>query len=112
MQLAGRSDEIDISETTIAALKLAWPRKDIDVELAKMHLWLLGVTKARRPVYMLRFIKGWLGRCADKPIVIVNRRRDNIDQLTGRYGHTAGVDGTPFFPSTRVIRQQDDGDVG
>jgi hypothetical protein len=61
MILAGKHGPVELSADTIAALKLSYATKNIDLETARAALW-LERNPSRRPVRMLRFLETWLKR--------------------------------------------------
>ena len=112
MILLSRSGEFEISEQTVNALRLAYPDKQVDRELALMHLWLLS-NPARRPVKMLTFVKAWLKRAkAYNPTK--EARRANIAGLCGwdKRDDPASMDDAAIRAPDRIVWEQSDGDVG
>ena len=73
MLLPCRSGDVDLSTDTIAALKRKYPTRDVDGEIAKMHLWLLRYPK-RRPINVWLFVDNWLKRApaVNRPPPVVN----------------------------------------
>lgn len=54
---------VELGAETIAALKCRYPTKDVERELAKMHLWTLSrKSDARRPKDVWAFVRNWLLR--------------------------------------------------
>lgn len=64
MILHCKNGTVEVNDVTIRALKKAWPTKDIDTELAKMHLWLF-LHENRRPTYFWSFIRNWMRKAPD-----------------------------------------------
>jgi hypothetical protein len=64
MILPCKSGDVELSAAYIAALRQAYPTKDIDTELARAHLWLVA-NPARRPVRWPAFLRNWLKRADD-----------------------------------------------
>ena len=109
MILLGREGEYELSEQTIAALRYAYPDKNVDRELALMHLWLLS-NAARRPVLLLKFVKAWLKRAkAYNPTK--EARRANIAGLCG-WNHTPSVDDAIVRPPSLGVWESDGEHVG
>lgn len=73
MELTTRDGAVELSTDTIAALKRKHPTRDVDAEIAKMHLWLLRYPK-RRPVNVWLFVDNWLRRspAVNRPPTVVN----------------------------------------
>ena len=112
MILLGKVGEFELTAQTVDALRLAYADKQVDRELALMHLWLLS-NPARRPVKVLTFVKAWLKRArAYNPTK--EARRANIAGLCGwnKRDDPASVDGTAVQPLRLELRQQGDDDVG
>jgi len=66
----------DVAPEMINAWKAAYPRIDVDVELAKMHAWLASNPRKARKTLWTRFVTNWLARA--KP----TERRAVTCQLT------------------------------
>jgi hypothetical protein len=59
IKLWTKTTEVEIDEQTIEALQSKWPSRDVQVELKRMHLWLLRYP-VRRPATIWRFVDNWL----------------------------------------------------
>jgi hypothetical protein len=62
--LQAKNGVVELNDITIRALHQAWPTKDVDTELAKMHLWLLAHPH-KRPTYFWTFTRNWLRKSPD-----------------------------------------------
>ena len=62
--LKAKNGVIELNDVTIRALKEVWKTKDVDTELAKMHLWLEAHSE-RRPVYFWVFMRKWMVKAPD-----------------------------------------------
>ncbi len=67
MKISTSTGEFEITETLIKAWRANWPAVDVELELARMHLWLMK-NAARRPVRPIRFIETWFKRCKPKMV--------------------------------------------
>lgn len=73
VRIWGKSDYIDLEETTIQQLERAYPSIDIRTEVARAHVWTLGHEK-RRPANVWRFLRAWFRRSPKtvKPLPITS----------------------------------------
>jgi len=62
--LKAKNGVIELNDVTIRALKEVWKTKDVDTELAKMHLW-LEAHPNKRPAYFWLFLKNWFRKAPD-----------------------------------------------
>ena len=77
----GRDFQPDI--TAIRAFMKAYPKLDLDAELAKMDCWCLANPGKRKTASgALRFINSWLSRAAPTPVTNSTRHRTLEQDLT------------------------------
>jgi hypothetical protein len=62
--LRAKNGPVELSDMTIRALKQTYPTKDIDLELARLHLW-LETHPERRPTRFWVFLKNCLRKAPD-----------------------------------------------
>jgi hypothetical protein len=126
IHLASARGAIPIEPETIDALALKYRVTPMQMgnEVLKMHLWLLS-HESKRPANVWLFISKWMKKAA--PAVAHKapatgdreRRRENMDELTGRQpngerhtGDSRGVDRASVREVPGNLWEQDGNDVG
>ena len=91
MRLHGRDGEVEVDADMVVALKSKWRTRNVEAELAKMHLYLVRYP-TRRPKLIWRFVDNWLKKAPAtvRPLTLVDAWWAT-DERTIQQGHALGL---------------------